>query len=42
LGFKMSPYWQEHCIYMGQQNVFEQAEQTIKKLTGQRVNGYSA
>jgi hypothetical protein len=23
---------------MGQQNVFEQAEQTIKKLTGQRVN----
>jgi hypothetical protein len=34
----MSPYWQEHCTYMGQQNVFEQAEQTIKKLTGQQVN----
>jgi hypothetical protein len=34
----MTPYWQEKCIYMGQQNVFEEAEQAIKKLTGQRVD----
>jgi hypothetical protein len=34
----MTPYWQEKCTYMGQQNVFEEAEQTIKKLTGQQVN----
>jgi hypothetical protein len=34
----MTPYWQEQCIYMGQQNVFEEAEQAIEKLTGQRVD----
>ena len=38
MGFKMTPYWQEYCTYMGQQNVFEEAEQTIKKSTGQQVN----
>lgn len=38
LGFKMTPYCQEQCVYMGQQNVFEEAEQAIKKLTGQTVN----
>lgn len=37
LGFKMTPYWQEKCVYMGQQNVFEEAEQIINKLTGQNV-----
>ena len=38
LGFKMTPYWQEQCTYMGQQNVFDQAEEMLKKLTGQPVN----
>lgn len=38
LGFKMPPYWQEQCIYMGQQNVFEEAEQAIERLTGQRAD----
>ncbi len=23
LGFKMSPYWQEQCTYLDQQNVFK-------------------
>lgn len=37
-GFRMTPYWQEQCTYMGQQNVFEEAEQVIEKLTGQHVD----
>lgn len=34
----MTPYWQEQCTYMGQQNVFKEAEQVIEKLVGQRVD----
>ena len=37
LGFKMTPYWQEKCIYMGQQEIFEQGSETLEKLTGQYV-----
>lgn len=38
LGFKMSPYWQEQCVYIGQQEVFEQGSETLEKLTGQHVS----
>jgi len=38
LGFKMTPYWQEQCVYMGQQEVFEQGSATLEKLTGQDVS----
>ena len=38
LGFKMTPYWQEQCVYMGQQEVFEQGSETLEKLTGQDVS----
>lgn len=37
LGFKMTPYWQEQCTYMGMKYVFVEAEQTLEKLTGQQV-----
>lgn len=36
-GFKMTAYWQECCLYMGQQEVFEEASQSIGKLTGTTV-----
>lgn len=34
----MTPYWQDQCLFMGQQMVFEEASQTIEKLTGQQVD----
>lgn len=37
-GFKMTPYWQNQCVYVGQAEVFEEGEQLIKRLTGQEVN----
>lgn len=33
----MTAYWQECCLYMGQQEVFEEASQTIVRLTGTTV-----
>lgn len=38
LGFKMTPYWQEKCVYVGQQEVFVQGSETLEKLTGQYVS----
>lgn len=38
LGFKMTPYWQDQCVYMGQQEVFEQGSVTLEKLTGHYVS----
>jgi len=38
LGFKMTPYWQEKCTFMGQQEVFQQGSETLEKLTGQYVS----
>ena len=38
LGFKMTPYWQDQCVYMGQQEVFEQGSKTLEKLTGHYVS----
>lgn len=29
----MTAYWQEQCVYMGQERVFEQASEVIEKLT---------
>lgn len=37
-GFKMTPYWQDQCVFIGQAEVFEEGEQLIKRLTGQEVN----
>ncbi len=34
----MSPYWQEQCVYTGQQEVFDQGSETLEKLTGQYVS----
>ena len=36
-GFRMTAYWQEQCLYMGQQQVFEEASECIEKLTGTAV-----
>ena len=33
----MTAYWQEQCVYMGQERVFEQASEVIEKLTGTAV-----
>jgi hypothetical protein len=33
----MTPFWQERCLYVGQQNVFQEAEEVIENLTGQHV-----
>jgi len=33
----MTPYWQEQCVYVGQQEVFEQGSATLQKLTNQSV-----
>ena len=38
-GFRMTAYWQEQCLYMGQQQVFEEASECIEKLTGTGCNG---
>lgn len=36
-GFRMTAYWQEKCLYMGQEQVFEQASQVVEGLTGSSV-----
>jgi hypothetical protein len=33
----MTAYWQEQCLYMGQEQVFEEASQCIARLTGNSV-----
>lgn len=33
----MTAYWQEQCLYMGQQEVFAQAAESILRLTGTQV-----
>lgn len=33
----MTAYWQDQCVYMGQQQVFEEASESILKLTGTKV-----
>ncbi|MGB3585826.1 MAG: hypothetical protein WBA23_04765 [Tunicatimonas sp.] len=33
----MTAYWQAQCVYMGQQQVFEQASEVIEKLMGTQV-----
>lgn len=37
-GFRMTAYWQEQCLYMGQEQVFSRASESIEKLTGTAVN----
>lgn len=34
----MTPFWQEKCVYVGQQEVFVQGSETLKFLTGQYVS----
>ena len=34
----MTPYWQEKCVYVGQQEVFVQGSETLERLTGQYVS----
>lgn len=36
-GFRMTAYWQERCLYMGQEQVFEEASACIERLTGTAV-----
>ena len=36
-GFRMTAYWQEQCVYMGQQQVFEQASEVMERFTGTAV-----
>lgn len=36
-GFRMTAYWQEQCLYMGQEQVFEEGSACIKRLTGSSV-----
>ena len=36
-GFRMTAYWQEQCVYMGQEQVFERAGEIMEKLTGTYV-----
>ena len=33
----MTAYWQEQCVYMGQQQVFEQASEVMERFTGTAV-----